>query len=55
MPKDLVKAYMYFQLASKGGSKDGTRLRDEIGRVMRQSDIAQAQKLAAAWEPRAAE
>jgi uncharacterized protein len=55
VPKDLVKAYMLFELASKGGSKDGTRLRDEISRVMRPSDIAQAQKLAAAWEPKAAE
>ena len=53
VPKDLVKAYMWFQLASKGGSKDGTRLLDEVRRVMRQSDIAQAEKLVAAWQPRA--
>ena len=52
VPKDLVKAYMWFQLASKGGSKDGTRLLDEVRRVMRQSDIAQAEKLAAAFQPR---
>ncbi len=53
VPKDYVKAYMMFDLASKGGSKDGTRLRDEIARVMRPNDIAQAQKLVAAWAPRA--
>lgn len=52
VPKDLVKAYMWFQLASKGGSKDGTRLLDEVRRVMRQGDIAQAEKLVAAWQPR---
>jgi TPR repeat protein len=53
VPKDYVKAYMLFDLASKGGSKDATRLRDEIRRVMRASDIAQAEKLAAVWQPRA--
>ena len=52
VPKDPIKAYMWFQLASKGGSKDGTRSLDEIRKVMRQSDIAQAEKLVAAFQPR---
>ena len=55
VPKDYIKAYMLFQLASNGGSKDATRLRDEIRKVMRPTDIAQAEKLVAAWKPRAAE
>ena len=53
VPKDPIKAYMWFQLASKGGSADGTRLLGELRKVMRQGDIAQAEKLVAAWQPRA--
>jgi len=52
VPKDPVKAYMWFQLASKGGSKEGTRSLNEMRKVMRQSDIAQAEKLVAAFQPR---
>jgi TPR repeat protein len=55
VPKDYIKAYMLFELASNGGSKDATRLRDEIGRVMRPNDVAQAEKLVAAWQPKPAE
>jgi len=55
LPKDYVKAYMLFELASQAGSKDGTRLREEVGRVMRPADIAAAKKLAAAWKPSSAQ
>jgi len=48
VPKDYVKAYMLFHSPARRASKDATRLRDEIGRVMRASDIAQAEKLVAA-------
>ena len=51
--QDNVRAYMWYQLASIAGEKDAARARDTLGKVMRPGDVAQAQRLATNWKPRA--
>ena len=53
VPKDNIKAYMWLDLASKSNTAQAAFQRDELRRVMRQGDVAQAEKMVAAFQPRA--
>lgn len=49
VPKDLVEAYFWFELAARQGKAIATQLRDGISRQMTPQQIAQAQKKVEAW------
>jgi TPR repeat protein len=53
--KDYVQAFMYYELAvarSKGGNRDSiVELRDDLGKDMNASQIAEARRLAKNWKP----
>jgi hypothetical protein len=55
VPKDYVLAYMWFDLSAAGGEGLSGSIRDNICRSMTPDQIAEAQKLAREWQPRAAE
>ncbi len=46
VPKDFVLAHIWFNLAAK------QELRDDVAKCMTPQQIAEAQKLAAAWKPK---
>ena len=54
VPKDDVKAYMFFNLAAAQGDKDAEKYREQIGEKMTQEQIAEGQKLAREWLERKA-
>ncbi len=47
--KDYVMAHMYFNIAAASDGKKARELRDSIEKMMAQSQIAEAQKLAREW------
>ena len=52
--QDYVKAYMWYSLGSANeGVEAGTRLRDAVAKKMDPEQIAEAQKLAREWKPKA--
>jgi uncharacterized protein len=52
--QDYVKAYMWYSLGSANeGVEAGTRLRDAVAKKMDPEQIAEAQKLAQEWKPKA--
>ena len=51
-PIDYVLAHMWFNLAGAQGDEFAIRFRDEIAEKMTGDQIAEAQRLARAWEPR---
>ena len=51
--QDYVLAHMWFNLAAAQGEKVATDLRDSLAKKMTSAQIAEAQKLASEWKPRA--
>ena len=51
--QDYVLAHMWFNLAAAQGEKVATDLRDSLAKKMTPAQIAEAQKLASEWKPRA--
>jgi len=52
VPEDHVEAHKWYNLAAAGGSKEAVRDRAALAAGMSASQIAEAQRRAAAWEPR---
>lgn len=50
-PRDPVRAHMWYDLAAAHGSADAARKRDQLARQMSAAEIAEARRLAAAWDP----
>jgi TPR repeat protein len=53
VPKDIVRAYMWFNLAAAQGLEGAEKYRDEVAQHMTPAQIAEAQKLAREWKPTA--
>ena len=51
VPKDLVTAYMWINLAAAQGSESEKRARDALEKQMTPAQIAEAQKLSREWKP----
>ena len=51
LPKDLIRAYMWFSLSAARGNEKASRSRDKIARNMTPAQIAEAQALANEWKP----
>lgn len=49
VPKNLISAHMWFNLAAMQGSEAAKQYRIDISREMTAGDIAEAQKQARAW------
>jgi len=49
--KDLVSAYMWYNLAAANGSDIGKKNREEIERTMTPQQISEAQRLTREWRP----
>jgi TPR repeat protein len=55
VPKDMVQAYQWYNLAAANGHEDGAKWRDRLARDMTPTQIARAQFLARNWKPRDAD
>jgi uncharacterized protein len=53
VPQDYVQAHMWFNLAAANGHKDAGGARDAIAKIMPPAQIAEAQRLAREWKPKA--
>ena len=53
MPQDYIQAHMWFNLAGAAGDGDGIKGRDEVASKMTPGQIAEAQRLAREWKPKA--
>ncbi len=51
VPQDDVRAHMWLSLAAHGGNRAARLGRDGIARRMSAAEIAEAERLAAAWRP----
>lgn len=51
VPQDFVHAHLWLNLAAAAGQSDAATARDELTRRMDPGQIAEAQRLAAAWQP----
>lgn len=51
MPQDIVRAHMWFNLASAAGQVDAPGYRDRLAKKMSADQIAEAQKMARQWKP----
>jgi len=51
VPKDLVRAYMWLSLAADAGNRGARIGRDGIADDMSAAEIAEAERLAASWQP----
>ena len=49
VPRDLVEAHKWFNLAAMGGDRRAREYRGEISREMSPTDIAEAQRQARSW------
>jgi peptidoglycan hydrolase-like protein with peptidoglycan-binding domain len=54
VPQDFVQAHMWFNLAAAAGETDAANERDDLVRRMTPDQVAEAQHLAAAWQPEGA-
>ena len=52
VPKDDVRAHMWFDLAASQGNLNGAASRNLVAREMTPAQIAEAQKLAREWRPK---
>jgi uncharacterized protein len=52
LPKDVVSAHMWLNLAAAGGSQNAGDIRDELAKKMSSEQIAKAHQLARQWKPR---
>jgi len=55
VPKDVVHAYQWYNLAAANGHEDGAKWRDRLARDMTPPQIAQAQFFARNWKPKGEE
>ena len=55
VPQDHVQAHKWFNLAGTGGVEDGRKGRDILAKQMTPAQIAEAQRLARAWQPKLAQ
>lgn len=53
MPQDYIQAHMWFNLAGAGGNATALRNRDLVAAKMTPAQIAEAQRLAREWKPKA--
>jgi len=51
VPKDLVQAYLYANLAAQQGSQDGTAILTMLSQDMKPEDIAKGDAAVRAWKP----
>lgn len=51
VPQNFVQAHLWLNLAAARGQKQAMKQRDELGAKMTAEQLAEAQKLAAAWRP----
>lgn len=51
VPRDLVRAYMWFELSAAQGYKDAIQARETVSERVTPEQIAEAQKLAREWKP----
>ncbi len=49
--QDSVRAYMWFELAARGGQNGAAELRNELAKGMQISQIEEAERMAALWQP----
>ncbi len=54
-PMDPLRAYMWFNLSAWRGNNDAAKYRDRTAYIMTPEQIAEAQKLARDWRPRASD
>ena len=52
VPQDFVRAYMWFTLAGSFGNSESAKYRDIVASHMTPAQIAEAQRLAVAWQRR---
>lgn len=52
VPRDYVRAYMWYSLAVTNGWEGGAHRRDQIAEKMTPDQIAEAQRLAKEWKPK---
>ena len=50
VPQNYVQAHMWVNLAGAGGNSNGNKNRDMVAGEMTAAQIAEAQRLAAAWK-----
>ena len=55
VPRDLVRAHMWFSLAVSGGSKEAGRNREALAQGMTEGEIREAQEMARQWLRRSRE
>ena len=53
VPKDVVQAYQWYNLAAANGHEEGAKWRDRLATNMTPTQIVQAQFLARNWKPKA--
>jgi TPR repeat protein len=53
VPQDYIQALMWYNLGAANGAKLGAALRDALAKQMTPDQIAEAQKLAQDWRPKA--
>jgi TPR repeat protein len=49
--KDVVRAYMWADLAARSGEPDAVRLRDSLTTLMTGAELADAQRAVREWKP----
>jgi len=54
VPQDYMRAHQWLNLAAAAGQQDAAKARDELAERMEPGQIAEAQRMAAAWRPTAA-
>ncbi|MGH6718043.1 MAG: peptidoglycan-binding protein [Alphaproteobacteria bacterium] len=54
VPQDFVRAHQWLNLSAAAGDTEAVSLRDELARRMDPGQVAEAQRLAAAWRPESA-
>lgn len=52
VPRDYVRAYMWYSIASSNGESAAAYHRDQVGEKMTPDQIAEAQRLAKEWKPK---
>jgi peptidoglycan hydrolase-like protein with peptidoglycan-binding domain len=49
--QDSIRAYMWFELAARGGQSGAAELRNELAKRMQIAHIEEAERMAALWQP----
>jgi hypothetical protein len=53
VPQDYVQAHLWYNLAASQGYQAAAKLRDSLAQKMMPAQVAEAQRLAREWRPRA--